>query len=93
MPQDLHVEYPFADTKPPFDFALGRPAGEVWLQRPRAEEDAALTYDVFDAKGEWQREIAFPPGVALAGFGAKSAIYGTIKGSDGQRTVGRYRIK
>jgi hypothetical protein len=93
MPQNLHVEYPFADTKPPFDFALGRPGGEVWLQRPRAEEDAPLTYDVFDAKGEWQRAIAFPPGVALAGFGATSAIYATIKGSDGKRTVGRYRLK
>jgi hypothetical protein len=93
MPQDLHVEYPFADTKPPFDFALGRPNGEVWLQRPRSEEDAPLTYDVFGGTGEWQREVAFPPGAALAGFGAKSTIYGAIKGSDGQRTVGRYTLK
>ena len=93
MPQNLHVEYPFADTKPPFDFALGRPNGEVWLQRPRAEEDAPLTYDVFDGKGVWRGEVPFPQGAALAGFGAKSAIYGTIKGSDGQRTVGRYALK
>src|SRR5712691_8679596 len=91
MPQDLHVEYPFADTKPPFDFALGRPNGEVWLQRPRSQEDAPLTYDVFDGKGEWRREVAFPQGAALAGFGAKSAIYGAIKGPDGRRTVGRDR--
>ena len=25
MPQDLAITYPFAETKPPFDFALGRP--------------------------------------------------------------------
>jgi hypothetical protein len=93
MPQDLHVEYPFADTKPPFDFALGRPNGEVWLQRPRSQEDAPLTYDVFGGKGEWQRDVAFPAGAALAGFGAKSTVYGTIKQSDGQRTVGRYTLK
>jgi hypothetical protein len=93
MPQDLHVEYPFADTKPPFDFALGRPNGEIWLQRPRAKEDAPLTYDVFDGKGEWRREVTFPEGAALAGFGAKSAVYAAIKGSDGRRTVGRYTLK
>ena len=34
MPQELKIVYPFADTKPPFDFALGHPSGEVWLQRP-----------------------------------------------------------
>ena len=38
MPQDLRIDYPFAETKPPFDFALGRPNGEVWLQRPRARK-------------------------------------------------------
>lgn len=35
MPQDLRVVYPFAETKPPFEHAIGRPSGEVWLQRPR----------------------------------------------------------
>jgi hypothetical protein len=93
MPQDLHVEYPFAENKPPFDFALGRPNGEVWLQRPRAQEDAPLTYDVFDGQGQWRREVAFPQGAALAGFGATSAIYGAIKLADGRRTVGRYSLK
>ena len=41
MPQELTIEYPFAATKPPFDFALGRPNGEVWLQRPRAAGERA----------------------------------------------------
>jgi hypothetical protein len=93
MPQNLAIEYPFAETKPPFDFGLGRPNGEVWLQRPRATEDAALTYDVFDGKGAWQRAIEFPKGTSLAGFGAKGAVYGSIRETDGSRTIGRFSLK
>ena len=93
MPQDLHIAYPFAETKPPFDFALGRSTGEVWLQRPRAQEDAALTYDVFNRKGVWEREVAFPQGSVLAGFGRGELVYGSLKNEDGTRTVGRFRLK
>jgi hypothetical protein len=93
MPQNLQVKYPFADTKAPFEFALGRPNGEVWLQRPRAQEDAPLTYDVFNRKGSWQRSIDFPKGASLAGFGEKGAVYASIKEADGQRTVGRFRLR
>ncbi len=93
MPQDLRIDYPFAETKPPFDFALGRPNGEVWLQRPRATEDAAMVYDVVNRQGMWRREVTFPKGAALAGFGAKGAVYGSIKGEDGRRTVGRFRLQ
>jgi hypothetical protein len=92
MPQELSIEYPFADTKPPFDFALGRPNGEVWLQRPRAAETAALVYDVWDAKGAWLRQVTFPSGAALAGFGESGAIYGSVKNQDGTRSVARYRL-
>ena len=92
MPQNLRIEYPFAATKPPFDFALGRPNGELWLQRPRAEEDGQLTYDVYNGQGTWQREIAFPKGTSLAGFGRDGAVYATIKEGE-KRTVGRYRLK
>jgi hypothetical protein len=93
MPQDLPIQYPFADTKPPFDFALGRPTGEVWLQRPRARDDAPYTYDIFDRKGAWERTVEFPKGASLAGFGSKGAVYGAIKERDGSRTVGRYALK
>jgi hypothetical protein len=93
MPQELHIVYPFAETKPPFDFALGRPNGEVWLQRPRSQEDAPLVYDVVDRKGIWRQEVTFPKGVTLAGFGAKGVVYASIKGEDGRRTVGRFRVK
>jgi hypothetical protein len=93
MPQDLAISYPFADTRPPFDFALGRPNGEVWLQRPRGQEDAPLSYDVFDRKGSWRREVVFPKGASLAGFGACGAVYGSIKEANGERTVGRFVLK
>jgi len=93
MPQDLPIQYPFAQTKPPFDFALGRPNGEVWLQRPRAHEDAALIYDIYSRGGDWQREVAFPTGVSLAGFGETGAIYAAIKNEDGTKTLGRYRLR
>lgn len=93
MPQELRIQYPFADTKPPFDFALGRPNGEVWLQRPRAQEDVPLTYDVFSRQGNWQRSIEFPKGASLAGFGSKGAVYASIKEADGRRTVGRFSLK
>jgi len=93
MPQEIRIDYPFAESKPPFDFALGRPNGEVWLQRPRAQEDAVLVYDVVNRQGAWQREVSFPKGAALAGFGANGAVYGSIKGEDGRRTVGRFRLK
>jgi hypothetical protein len=93
MPQDLSIVYPFAETKPPFDFALGHPSGEVWLQRPRKEENDPLVYDVFDRRGVWRREVAFPSGAALAGFGSKGAIYASMKNPDGTRTVARLRLK
>jgi hypothetical protein len=93
MPQELKIVYPFAATKPPFDFALGRPNGEVWLQRPRSKESTPLTYDVFDRKNGWKREITFPEGATLAGFGRSGAVYASIKTSDGARTVGRFTMK
>jgi hypothetical protein len=92
MPQNLKVEYPFAATKPPFDFALARPNGEVWLQRPRAGDAASAVYDVHAADGSWRREVAFPQGSSLAGFGTDGAIYGTIRDGE-RRTVGRFVMK
>jgi hypothetical protein len=93
MPQELQIEYPFAASKPAFDFALGRPEGEVWLQRPRGEENAPLTYDIFDSTGKWHRAVTLPAGATLAGFGRNDAVYVSVKGKDGSRTVGRLRVK
>jgi hypothetical protein len=93
MPQELAIEYPFAKIKPPFDFALGRPNGEVWLQRPRGADEAPMVYDVFDNQGTWRREVAFPPGASLAGFGESGAIYASLKNEDGTKTVGRFKLR
>jgi hypothetical protein len=93
MPQELSIEYPFATTKPPFDFALSRPNGEVWLQRPRAQEGDPLVYDVYDRQGAWQREVPFPSGATLAGFGEGDAIYASLRNEDGTKSVGRFRLK
>lgn len=92
MPQDLRIVYPFAETKPPFELAVGRHNGEVWLQRPRAQEESALVYDVVDRTGTWRREITFPKDASLAGFGSNGAVYGSIKIGDGTRTVGRFKL-
>lgn len=92
MPQELKIEYPFAETKPPFDFALARPNGEVWLQRPRAQEGSANVYDVIDRKGVWRREVTFPAGAALAGFGKSGTVYATIKEANGLRSVARFKV-
>jgi hypothetical protein len=93
MPQELQIVYPFAETKPPFDFALGRAMGEVWLQRPRAQESAPLIYDVFNRKGAWKRHVTLPAGATLAGFGPSGAVYASIKNGDGTRTVGRFKLR
>jgi hypothetical protein len=93
MPQELRIEYPFAATKPAFEFALGRPEGEVWLQRPRSEENAPFTYDIFDSTGQWARAVTLPAGANLAGFGRNDAVYVAVKAADGSKTVGRLRVK
>jgi hypothetical protein len=93
MPQDLAIVYPFADTKPAFDAAVGRPSGEVWLQQPRKDEKAPLIYSVVDRKGRWQRDVTFPPNATLVGFGAGGAVFGSVKTADGSRTVARYNFK
>jgi hypothetical protein len=93
MPQNLSIQYPFADTKAPFDFALGRPNGEVWLERPRADEDAPHTYDIFNRQGAWQRAVEFPAGASLAGFGKNGAIFASLKEGEDGRTVGRFSLR
>ena len=93
MPQELKIQYPFAESKPPFDFAVGHPSGEVWLQRPRKDERSPLVYDIFDRKGTWSREIAFPQNASLSGFGANGAVYASVKNEDGSRTVARLRLR
>jgi hypothetical protein len=90
LPDSIHLEWPFADHKPPFESAMGSPAGEVWLQRPQPADAKDLIYDVFGPDGGWKRAVVFPAGVTLAGFGGGGAIYGSIKEGD-RKTVGRFK--
>ncbi len=92
MPQNLTIEYPFAEVKPPFDFALGRD-GEVWLQRSRATPQEVARYDVFDRKGTWRREVALPEGASLAGFGRDGAVYVSLRADGDRRGIGLTRLQ
>jgi hypothetical protein len=90
LPDTLHLEWPFAENKPPFEAAMGSPAGDVWLQRPRSLDAVATAYDVYGPDGNWKRAVTFPNGVTLAGFGEKGAVYGVLKDGE-RRTVARLR--
>ncbi|HEX5633489.1 MAG TPA: hypothetical protein VFX50_09680 [Gemmatimonadales bacterium] len=92
LPTGVEVEFPFAETKPSFEQALGRPNGEVWLQYSRGTEDEPVRYAVFDAKGSFRRDVTAPAGVTVAGFGDSGAIYGTVREADGRRGVARLTV-
>jgi hypothetical protein len=91
LPQGVPVTFPFEEFKPPFELAFGRADGTVWLQRPRASEDAAYVFDVWGRDGIWQREVALPTGVTLLGFG-KQAAYGAKKVGE-QRQLVRFALR
>lgn len=92
LPAEVAISFPFAETKPAFENALGRPTGEVWLQRSRASEDTPIAYDVYGRDAKWQREVVFPKGVSLLGFGTSGAIYAGMKEGE-RRTVGRFTLQ
>jgi hypothetical protein len=92
LPTGVEVEFPFAETKPSFEQALGRPNGEVWLQYSRATEDEPVRYAVFDGKGAFRRDVTAPAGVTVAGFGEGGAIYGLVRETDGRRGIARLTV-
>jgi len=92
LPDTLHLEWPFADNKPPFEAGTTNPDGDVWLQRARELDAAEAVYDVYGPDGAWKRSVTFPGGVSLAGFGGSGAIYGIIKEGE-RKTVGRYKLQ
>ncbi|MCU0620253.1 MAG: hypothetical protein MUC69_01975 [Gemmatimonadales bacterium] len=87
LPTGVAIEFPFAESKPSFEAALGRPLGEVWLQYSRASEEEPLRYAVFGAEGAFLRDVTAPVGVSVVGFGQGDAIYGTVREADGRRGV------
>jgi len=92
LPDTLHLEWPFADHKPPFETGMGSPAGDVWLQRPQAHEGADAVYDVYGPDGGWTRAVTLPIEVTLAGFGGKGVVYGILREGE-RRTVVRLSEK
>jgi hypothetical protein len=92
LPTGVSTTFPFAETKPPFEAALTRPSGEVWLLRPRAADSAAAVYDVYGKGGKPVRQVTAPAGVIVAGFGAGDVVYGADKQGDG-RAVTRYHLR
>jgi hypothetical protein len=92
LPDSLRLEWPFAESKPPFEAGVTDPAGEVWLQRARPVDASEAVYDVYGSNGDWKQAVTFPAGVTLAGFGSGGAVYGIIKDGDA-RTVGKYRLQ
>lgn len=87
LPTGVKVAFPFAQTKPSFELAVGDPAGDVWLQYSRAADSLPLRYAVFGRDGRKRRDVAAPPGVAVAGFGANGAVYGARRTAEGRREV------
>lgn len=90
LPDSLHLEWPFAENKPPFETGVTDPRGEVWLQRARELDAAEAVYDVYGPDGAWKAAVTFPGGVSLAGFGSGGTIYGIIKQGE-RKTVGKYK--
>jgi hypothetical protein len=92
LPDSLHLDWPFADNKPPFETGTSDPSGQVWLQRAREFGADEAVYDVYKADGSWREAVTFPKGVSLAGFGSGGTIYGIIK--DGElKTIGKYKLQ
>ncbi len=92
MPTGVPVAFPVAEHKPPFVGSMTRPTGEVWLQRPKADESAPATYDVWGRDGKWIRTVALPARSALAGFG-REGIFLAVHEADSTRSIARYTLQ
>jgi len=90
LPDTLRIEWPFAETKPPFETGMTNPLGEVWLQRARPADATDAIYDVYGPDAAWERTVRLPAGVTLAGFGNKGTVYGALKDGE-QRTIVRLK--
>jgi hypothetical protein len=92
LPDSLHLEWPFAENKPPFESGTSDPQGQVWLQRARELDADEAVYDIYGTDGSWKEAVTFPKGVSLAGFGRGGTVYGIIKEGE-LKTVGRYKLQ
>lgn len=67
-------ELPFAALKPPFEAALTRTPGEVWLEKSRAPADSSRRYHVVDRRGRLVREIRIRGQGRIMALGLNSAL-------------------
>ncbi|GBD32133.1 hypothetical protein HRbin33_01097 [bacterium HR33] len=83
------LEWP--EVMPPFDGApMVAPWGEVWVRRSRPAAERRARYDVFDGRGRLVRQVVFPEGRRLIGFGERS-VYAVHVDEDDLQWLERYR--
>jgi sugar lactone lactonase YvrE len=88
------LEPRFAETKAPFrpEDVIVSPDGRVWVLRSRAATTTAVTYDVFDGRGQRIDRLEFPDRSLIIGFG-KGAVYVRESGADGRVTLKKYLVR
>lgn len=86
LPQNVEVKFPFAETKPSFETALGRSTGEVWLQYSRANDTDPAIYAVINREGKMIRKVTAPDSVALTSLSATHG-YGAMRNGDSRKLV------
>jgi hypothetical protein len=79
-------ELPFAPLKPPFEWGLTSPKGEVWLEKSRAPTDPARHYHVIDRRGRLAREVRLRGPGRIVGVG-DDAVLVAESTPDGTRLV------
>lgn len=88
FPQELRSraeQLPFAPLKAPFEAAFPDDAGNVWLEKSRAQTDSARAYHVVDRRGGLAREIR------LFGDGRILAVGGGVALA-AERVAGAFRL-
>ncbi|GIW52788.1 MAG: hypothetical protein KatS3mg081_2143 [Gemmatimonadales bacterium] len=82
------LEWP--EAMPPFDGApVVAPWGEVWVRRSRPARERRAVYDVFDGRARLVRQVVFPDGRRLIGFGQRS-VYAVHVDADDLQWLERY---
>lgn len=82
----------WAEFKPPFmtGGVMVTPEGELWVRVSQPAGAKGDLYDVFDNRGQRLRQVRFPEGRRLVGFG-KGTLYAVHKDADDLEWLERYR--
>jgi len=88
-PNPDEVEFP--EFMPPFDAedVFVTPDGNVWVRRYQPNNDQRPLFDVFDARGQRVKQIRFPAGREVVGFGNK-VVYVVAIDEDDLQWLERY---